>query len=34
MDIKQALHKISEGRDLTGEEMRAVMRIIMAGEAT
>lgn len=34
MDIKQALHKISEGRDLTGEEMRSVMRIIMAGEAT
>lgn len=34
MDIRQALHKISEGRDLTGEEMRSVMRIIMAGEAT
>lgn len=34
MDIKQALHKISEGRDLTGEEMRSVMRIIMAGEAS
>jgi anthranilate phosphoribosyltransferase len=34
MDIKQALHKISEGRDLAGEEMRSVMRIIMAGEAT
>lgn len=34
MDIKQALHKISERRDLTGEEMRGVMRIIMSGEAT
>jgi len=34
MDIKQALHKISERRDLTGEEMRSVMRIIMSGEAT
>jgi len=34
MDIRQALHKISEGRDLTGEEMRTVMRVIMAGEAT
>jgi anthranilate phosphoribosyltransferase len=34
MDIKQALNKIADRRDLTGEEMRAVMRIIMAGEAT
>jgi anthranilate phosphoribosyltransferase len=34
MDIKQALHKISERRDLTGEEMRGVMRIIMSGDAT
>ena len=34
MDIKQALHKIADGKDLTGEEMRDVMRIIMAGEAT
>lgn len=34
MDIKQALHKIADGKDLTGEEMRTVMRIIMAGEAT
>jgi anthranilate phosphoribosyltransferase len=34
MDIKQALNKIADGRDLTGEEMRSVMRIIMAGEAT
>lgn len=34
MDIKQALHKIADGKDLTGEEMRSVMRIIMSGEAT
>ncbi len=34
MDIKQALHKIADRRDLTGEEMRSVMRSIMAGEAT
>lgn len=34
MDIKQALHKIADRKDLTGEEMRAVMRIIMNGEAT
>ena len=34
MDIKTALHKIADRRDLTGEEMRRVMRIIMAGEAT
>ena len=34
MDIKQALAKIADSRDLTGEEMRGVMRIIMAGEAT
>ena len=34
MEIKQALHKISEGKDLTGEEMRAVMRLIMDGQAT
>ncbi|SMQ64539.1 anthranilate phosphoribosyltransferase [Devosia lucknowensis] len=34
MDIKQALNKIADGKDLTGEEMRSVMRIIMAGEAT
>ena len=26
MDIKQALGKIAEGRDLTGEEMRDVTR--------
>lgn len=34
MDIKAALNKIADGRDLTGEEMRGVMRTIMAGEAT
>jgi anthranilate phosphoribosyltransferase len=34
MDIKQALNKIASNRDLTGEEMRAVMRLIMDGEAT
>ncbi|MDB5614723.1 MAG: trpD [Devosia sp.] len=34
MDIKQALNKIADRKDLTGEEMRSVMRIIMAGDAT
>jgi len=34
MDIKQALHKIADGKDLTGEEMRSVMRLVMEGEAT
>jgi len=34
MDIKTALHKIGSRTDLTGEEMRAVMNIIMSGEAT
>ena len=34
MDIKAALNKIADRQDLTGEEMRGVMRIIMAGEAT
>jgi anthranilate phosphoribosyltransferase len=34
MDIKQALSRIADNKDLTGEEMRSVMRIIMAGEAT
>ena len=34
MDIRSALAKIADSKDLTGEEMRAVMRIIMAGEAT
>ncbi len=34
MEMKAALHKIADGRDLTGEEMRGVMRIIMSGEAS
>jgi anthranilate phosphoribosyltransferase len=34
MDIKAALAKIASRQDLTGEEMRAVMTTIMAGEAT
>lgn len=34
MDIKTALNRIADGKDLTGEEMRGVMRVIMAGEAT
>ncbi len=34
MDIKGALGRIAEGHDLTGEDMRAVMRQIMSGEAT
>ena len=34
MAIREALARIAEGKDLTGEEMRGVMRVIMAGEAT
>lgn len=34
MDIKGALNRIADGRDLTGTEMREVMNIIMSGEAT
>lgn len=34
MDIKAALGKIAARQDLTGEEMRSVMTIIMSGEAT
>ncbi len=34
MDIKTALNKIAARTDLTGEEMRAVMNIIMSGEAS
>lgn len=34
MDIKQALNRIAQREDLTGEEMRAVMTIIMEGGAT
>ena len=34
MELKQALGKIANRQDLTGEEMRGVMNIIMSGEAT
>jgi len=34
MDIKQALNKIAQRYDLTGEEMRSVMTTIMEGGAT
>ena len=34
MDIKATLKKISESKDLTGEEMRSAMNFIMSGEAT
>lgn len=34
MDLKTALNRIADHKNLTGEEMRAVMRIIMAGDAT
>ncbi|GHA12044.1 anthranilate phosphoribosyltransferase [Devosia pacifica] len=34
IDFKGALNKIASHQDLTGEEMRAVMRTIMSGEAT
>lgn len=34
MDIKAALAKIASGRDLTGEEMRGTMNVIMSGGAT
>ncbi|MEO6396808.1 MAG: anthranilate phosphoribosyltransferase [Devosia sp.] len=34
MDIKGALQKIAARQDLTGQEMRDVMNIIMSGEAT
>jgi anthranilate phosphoribosyltransferase len=34
MDIKAALQKIGARKDLTGEEMRGVMNVIMSGEAT
>lgn len=32
MDIKTALAKIGARTDLTGEEMRAVMNVIMSGK--
>lgn len=34
MDIKSVLQKIADGHDLTGEEMRGAMRVIMSGEAS
>ncbi|WP_116653574.1 anthranilate phosphoribosyltransferase [Pelagibacterium sediminicola] len=34
MDIKSALNRIAQGKDLTGTEMREVMETIMSGEAT
>lgn len=34
MDIKQALNRIAQREDLTGEEMRSVMTAIMEGAAT
>jgi len=34
MDLPAAIRRVTEGRDLTGEEMTAVMRSIMTGEAT
>jgi anthranilate phosphoribosyltransferase len=34
MEIKAALSKIAAGKDLSGEEMRGVMNVIMSGEAT
>ena len=34
MDMRGAIRAVTEGRDLAPEEMSAVMRIIMTGEAT
>ena len=34
MDMRGAIRAVTEGRDLAAEEMSAVMRIIMTGEAT
>jgi len=34
MDIQSAIRTVTERRDLSGEEMTAVMRTIMSGEAT
>lgn len=34
MDIKGALNRLADGKDLTGTEMREVMDIVMSGDAT
>ena len=34
MDMQAALRAVTERRDLTGEQMSAVMRLIMTGAAT
>ena len=34
MDMQQAIRAVTERRNLSGEEMTAVMRIVMTGEAT
>lgn len=34
MDMQSAIRAVTERRDLTSEQMRAVMRLIMTGEAT
>ncbi len=34
MDLPAAIRRVTEGRDLSGEEMTSVMRAIMTGEAT
>jgi anthranilate phosphoribosyltransferase len=34
MDMKQAIHAVTERRDLTAEEMTEVMHLIMGGDAT
>ena len=33
MDIQQALARVVEGENLSGEEMTSVMRAVMTGEA-
>ena len=34
MNVQEAIKAVTEGRDLSAEEMIAVMRQIMTGEAT
>ena len=34
MDMPSAIRAVIERRDLTGDEMREVMRLIMTGQAT